>query len=607
MTIRLTAAQAMIRYIAAQMNEAGQPFIAGCWAIFGHGNVAGMGEALHGMQDALPTWRGHNEQTMAHTAIAYAKQMGRDRAMMVTSSIGPGATNMVTAAALAHVNRLPVLFVPGDVFAHRGPDPVLQQVEDFGDGTITANDCFRPVSRYFDRITRPEQLLTALPRAFRVMTDPAECGPVTLAFCQDVQAEAFDWPEVFFAPRVWRKRIVQPDPAEVASVAALLCDAKSPVIVAGGGVHYAHATEALRVFAETHSIPIVETQAGKSALPWDHPLNLGPVGVTGAASANTACASADLVLGVGTRFQDFTTGSWALFAHLVRRLVSLNVQAYDAMKHGAEPLCCDAGAGLAALSVALGGKQFAPPAPSLKADWFAAVDPLTDPPKGNALLTDMQVIGAVQRASGPDTIVMSAAGTMPGELHKLWKSPRPGSYHMEYGFSCMGYEIAGAMGVKMAEPSRDVVCMLGDGSYMMANSELATACMMGIPFAVVLTDNRGFGCINRLQMGTGGAEFNNLLDKSHHVNPSQIDFAAHAAAMGAIAVKVATVAELEAHLARAKTADRPYVIVLDTDPYPSTEAGGTWWEVGVPEVSPRAEVRSARLAYEANSSKQRAD
>lgn len=608
-TIRLTAAQAMLRYIAAQQTEAGVPFIAGCWAIFGHGNVAGMGEALYGARDVMPTYRGHNEQTMAHAAIAYSKQLGRDRAMMVTSSIGPGALNMVTAAALAHVNRLPVLFVPGDVFAGRGPDPVLQQVEDFCDGTISANDCFRPVSRYFDRITRPEQLLTALPRAFRVMTDPADCGPVTLSFCQDVQAEAYDWPESFFAPRVWRRRIVQPDPVEVEQVAALLRAAKCPVIVAGGGVHYGHATDALREFAERHAIPVVETQAGKSALPWDHPLNLGPVGVTGAASANAVCASADLVLGVGTRFQDFTTGSWALFANPSRRLISLNVHAYDAMKHGAQPLCCDAGAGLLALSQALDEHCFTAPPATLKSEWFANVDPLTaaPDPDSNALLTDMQVIGAVQRASGPDTVVMSAAGTMPGELHKLWKSPRPGSYHMEYGFSCMGYEIAGAMGIKMAQPDRDVICMLGDGSYMMANSELATACMLGVPFAVVITDNRGFGCINRLQMATGGAEFNNLLETSQHVNPSAIDFADHAAAMGAIAVKVASVTALEAHLARARSADRPYVIVLDTDPYPSTPHGGHWWDVGVPEVSSRAEVQAARAEYDRAIGKQRAD
>ncbi|MCB2135174.1 MAG: 3D-(3,5/4)-trihydroxycyclohexane-1,2-dione acylhydrolase (decyclizing) [Rhodobacteraceae bacterium] len=607
-TIRLTSAQAMVKWLSAQKTPEGDSFIAGCWAIFGHGNVAGLGEALHAAKDVLPTYRGHNEQTMAHAAIAYSKQLRRNRAMMVTSSIGPGATNMVTACALAHVNRLPVLFVPGDVFAHRGPDPVLQQIEDFADGTVSANDCFRPVSRYFDRITRPEHLLTALPRALRVMTDPADCGPVTLAFCQDVQAEAHDWPESFFEERVWRRRLPQPDPAEVAAVAELLRGAKRPVIVAGGGVHYGSATDALRAFAEAHRIPVVETQAGKSALPWDHALNLGPVGVTGAASANAVCARADVVLGVGTRFQDFTTGSWALFRDPGRRLVSLNVQAYDAMKHGAMPLGCDATAGLDALSAALANQTFAAPDAKLKADWFASVDPLTDAPQdGNTLPTDMQVIGAVQRSAGPDTVVMCAAGTMPGELHKLWKAGRPGSYHMEYGFSCMGYEIAGALGIKMAEPERDVVCFAGDGTYMMANSEMATAAMMGIGFTVVVTDNRGFGCINRLQIGTGGAEFNNLLDKSHHVNPSAIDFAAHAAAMGATAVHVGSIAEMEEHLARAKGATRPYVIVIDTDPYPSTPHGGHWWEVGVPEVSARAEVREARKAYEDNIAHQRAD
>lgn len=599
-TVRLTAAQALVRWLTRQMTEEGVPFIAGCWAIFGHGNVAGLGEALYAHRDALPTWRGHNEQSMAHAAIAYAKQLRRRRAMAVTSSIGPGATNMVTAAALAHVNRLPVLFLPGDVFAGRGPDPVLQQIEDFGDGTVSANDCFRPVSRYFDRITRPEQLLTALPRAMRVMTDPADCGPVTLALCQDVQAEAWDWPESFFAPRVWRIRRVQPDPVELEAVAELLGQARAPVIVAGGGVHYAQASDALAAFAEAHGIPVVETQAGKSALPWDHPLNLGPVGVTGAAPANAVCAEADVILGVGTRFQDFTTGSWTLFRAPGRRLVSLNVNAYDAAKHGAVPLCADARDGLEALSRRLGGRRFAPPDPALKAAWFAQVDPLTAPPaEGNALPTDQQVIGAVQRAAGPDTVIMCAAGTMPGELHKLWKAGRPGSYHMEYGYSCMGYEIAGALGIKMAEPERDVICMVGDGSYMMMNSELATAAMMGISFTVVLTDNRGFGCINRLQRATGGAEFNNLLDHAPHVTPSNIDFAAHAAAMGAAAVHVRSIADLEAALARAREATGPFVIVIDTDPYPSTPHGGHWWDVAVPEVSTREEVQAARKAYEA--------
>lgn len=598
-TIRLTAAQAMVRYMAAQLNEDGKTFLAGCWAIFGHGNVAGMGEALHGVKDDWPTWRGQNEQSMCHAAIAYAKQMRRTRAMAVTTSIGPGALNMVTAAALAHVNRLPVLLIPGDVFAGRGPDPVLQQLEDATDGSLSVNDCFKPVSRYFDRITRPEQLLTALPRAFRTMTDPADCGPVTLSFCQDVQAEAFDWPEAFFAQRVWRIRRPHPDPVELAHVADLIRAAKRPVIIAGGGVHYSGADAALMEFAQRFDIPVVETQAGKSALPWDHALNFGPVGVTGASSANAVCEDADLILGVGTRFQDFTTGSWALFKAKDRKLVSINVAAYDAMKHGAEPLCADARVALAALQAALADHRCPAPPADLRAAWFAAVDPLTDAPEDrNALPTDQQVIGAVQRASHAQTVVMSAAGTMPGELHKLWKAPKPGAYHMEYGFSCMGYEIAGAIGIKMAQPARDVICMVGDGSYMMMNSEMATAAMMGSHFTTVITDNRGYGCINRLQMGTGGAEFNNLYAHANIAHPPRIDFAAHAGAMGATAVKVDSIAALEAALAQRDTIPGPYVIVIDTDPYPSTPHGGHWWEVAVPEVSARAQVNAARQQYE---------
>ena len=597
-TLRLTAAQAMVKYIAAQRNEQGETLIAGCWAIFGHGNVAGLGEALYQVQEDLPTYRGHNEQTMAHTAIAYAKQLGRKRSMMVTSSIGPGATNMVTAAALAHANRLPVLFVPGDVFANRGPDPVLQQIEDFGDGTVSANDAFKPVSRYFDRITRAEQLLTALPRAFRVLTDPAECGPVTLAFCQDVQAEAYDYPEAFFEPKVWRQRRVRPDVNELVDMVDAIRTAKRPVIVAGGGVHYSDATVELAAFAETHNIPIAETQAGKSALPWDHLLNLGPIGVTGGEAANSVCAEADLVIGVGTRFQDFTTGSWSLFANPDRKIACLNVAAYDAMKHGAMPLLADARVGLGELSSALGDYTSSASIDGLKEDWFAKVDPLTDAPsESNALATDMQVIGAVQRSAGDHSVVMCAAGTMPGELHKLWKANRPMSYHMEYGFSCMGYEIAGAMGIKMAEPERDVLCFTGDGTYMMANSEMATAAMMGVSFTVIVTDNRGFGCINRLQMGTGGAEFNNLLKDAVHETPSAIDFAAHAASMGATSVKVSSISELEEALAKRGDITGPYVIVIDTDPYPSTPHGGSWWEVGVPEVSVRSEVNDAWENY----------
>lgn len=599
-TVRLTAAQAMIRYLANQMTPEGEPFIAGVWAIFGHGNVAGIGEALYAARNDIQTWRGHNEQTMAHSAIAYAKQLGRKRACAVTSSIGPGALNMVTAAGLAHVNRLPVLFIPGDVFANRGPDPVLQQIEDFNDGTVSVTDCFRPVSRYYDRITRPEQLLTALPRAFRTMTDPADCGPVTLAFCQDVQAEAYDYPLSFFERKVWHQRRPEPDQFELAEAIKAIQAAKNPVIIAGGGVHYSGACAALQAFAEKHSIPVIETQAGKSTLPWDHPLNFGPVGVTGASSANKIAEDADLIIGVGTRFQDFTTGSWALFRNPSCRILALNVQAYDSAKHDALPLVADAKTGLAALTSGLNSYRATTPDAALKAAWFASADQDTAAPKDdNQLPTDMQVIGAVQRQSRENTVVMCAAGTMPGELHQLWKASRPMSYHMEYGFSCMGYEIAGGLGIKMAEPDRDVIVMVGDGSYMMANSELATAVMMGIKITIVITDNRGYGCINRLQMATGGAEFNNLLDHSHHVNPSHIDFAAHAAAMGADSYKVSSIAELEASLAKVRDSNKVSVIVIDTDPYPTPATGGYWWDVAVPEVSERAEVREARKNYEA--------
>jgi 3D-(3,5/4)-trihydroxycyclohexane-1,2-dione acylhydrolase (decyclizing) len=598
-TIRLTAAQALVRYLAAQMNEDGETYISGVWAIFGHGNVAGLGEALYGIRDELPTYRGQNEQSMAHAAIAYAKQLGRRRAMAVTSSIGPGATNMVTAAALAHVNRLPVLLIPGDVFANRGPDPVLQQIEDFGDGTVSANDCFKPVSRYFDRITRPEQLLTALPRAFRTMTDPADCGPVTLAFCQDVQAEAFDYPASFFEKKVWRQRRPEPDIAEFEEAVSALKAAKNPVIVAGGGVHFSGATKTLKDFAERHSIPVIETQAGKSALAWDHDLNFGPVGVTGADSANAIAEKADLVFGIGTRFQDFTTGSWALFKNPGRKLLALNVQPYDSAKHNAISLTADAKVGLEKLSNALGSHRFNAPDGGLKQEWFAKADAVTAAPSdANSLPTDMQVIGAVQRSSRDNTVVMCAAGTMPGELHQLWKAKLPLSYHMEYGFSCMGYEIAGGLGIKMAEPHRDVIVMVGDGSYMMMNSELATAVAMGVKITLVITDNRGYGCINRLQMGTGGAEFNNLYAHTN-VNPIAIDFTAHAASMGADAHKVSSIAELETALNAAREATVTTVIVIDTDPYPTPDAGGYWWDVAVPEVSAREEVNNARAAYEA--------
>jgi 3D-(3,5/4)-trihydroxycyclohexane-1,2-dione acylhydrolase (decyclizing) len=598
-TIRLTAAQALVRWLSLQQAEDGSRFIEGVWAIFGHGNVAGLGEALHAHRDALPTWRGHNEQTMAHTAIAYAKAMKRRKAMAVTTSIGPGATNLVTAAALAHVNRLPVLLLPGDVFASRAPDPVLQQVEDFGDGIVSANDCFRPVVRYFDRISRPEHVLTALPRALQVMTDPATCGPVCLAFCQDTQAEAYDYPVEFFTPKVWHIRRPEPDQRELEAAVAALKAAKNPLIVAGGGVIYSGAEATLRDFAKTHHIPFVETQAGKGAAGWEDPLNFGTPGVTGSDCGNKLAAEADVVLAVGTRLQDFTTGSWTIFKKPGRKIISVNVQAYDATKRGAQALVADAKVALEKLSAALGKHRFADPDFAARDAWFKTTDALFAAPKGNQLPSDAQVVGAVNRSATPKTIVMGAAGSMPGVLHVLWRGSQ-GGYHVEYGFSCMGYEIAGALGIKMAQPGRDVICMVGDGSYMMANSELATAVMMGVPFTVVLTDNRGYGCINRLQKHTGGAPFNNLLDD----NASNIDFVAHAGSMGANVVKAGGIADLEVALANARVSSIPTVIVIDSDPGPGTGAGGAWWEVGVPEVSTRKEVLDARKEHEAGAKAQ---
>ncbi|MFV0384141.1 3D-(3,5/4)-trihydroxycyclohexane-1,2-dione acylhydrolase (decyclizing) [Paracoccus sp. (in: a-proteobacteria)] len=604
--IRLTAAQAMVRWLSVQMTEDGERFIDGVGAIFGHGNVAGVGEALHGIGDALPTWRGQNEQSMAHAAIAYAKGLGRRRAQAVTTSIGPGSTNVVTAAALAHVNRLPLLIIAGDVFANRRPDPVLQQVEDFDDGTVSANDCFRPVVRYFDRITRPEHLLTALPRAMRVMTDPANCGPACLAFCQDVQAEGYDWPEEFFKPRVWRIRRPEPDAAELAEVAGLIRAAKAPVIVAGGGVIYSGAGDALADFATAHNIPVIETQAGKSALPQAHAMNYGAAGVDGSAAANAVAGRADLVIGIGTRLQDFTTGSRTLFPGA--KLVSINVQPYDAAKHGGVGLVADAKVALEKLGAALDGYRADAADPAIRESWLAAVDAhCAAPADSNELPTDAQVIGAVQRATADDAIAMCAAGTMPGALKLLWL-PSQGGYHMEYGYSCMGYEVAGAMGLKLARPEREVICFVGDGSYMMMNSELATAVMRRIPFTVVLTDNRGYGCINRLQKGTGGAAFNNMYVDSRIETQPQIDFVGHAASMGAHAVKAESIADLEAEVKAARSRDIPTVIVIDTTAAPGPgdglEGAGHFWDVAVPEVGDTERLRAAYADYLKNIARQ---
>jgi len=610
-TLRLTMAQALIRFLAAQgtLCEGREvPLFAGVWAIFGHGNVAGVGEALYRHREALPTYRAHNEQAMAHAAIAFAKAHFRRRMMACTTSIGPGAANLITAAATAHVNRLPVLFLPGDVFVSRAPDPVLQQVEDFHDGGISANDCFKPVSRYFDRIIAPSQLLTALPRAIAVLTDPAQCGPVTLALPQDVQAEAYDYPEAFFAPTLVRIRAPLPDPVELDIAAQLLRAAKQPVIVAGGGVLYSDGgAEALREFAEAHCVPVAETQAGKSALPWDHPLQAGPIGVTGGTAANTLAHDADLVLAIGSRLSDFTTGSHSLFGQA--KIVAVNVNNFDAQKWRATAVHGDAAATLAALSARLvewrSGTAWQEKAKRESDKWRTTVSGIVGVRElePSRLPYDGEVIGAVQRThpeSAAHDIVVCAAGTLPAELHKLWRAARPGGYHMEYGYSCMGYEIAGGIGVKMAHPEREVVVMVGDGSYLMLNSEIATSVMLGTKLVIVVLDNRGYGCIHRLQRAVGSEGFNNLFDDCVQGEPGMpaIDFAAHARALGALAEHVSSIADLEAALARARAADRTYVVVIDTDPLRTTEAGGWWWEVGVPEVSESSSVRAARIEYE---------
>ena len=618
-TIRLTLAQALVRAMAAQqveMDGAVVPFFGGVWAIFGHGNVAGLGEALHGVRDSLPTFRAHNEQAMVHAALGFAKANRRQRAMACTSSIGPGALNMVTAAGVAHVNRLPVLLLPGDVFAGRAPDPVLQQVEDFADGTVSANDCFRPVSRYFDRLTRPEQLIGAFARAMAVLTGPAACGPVTLALCQDAQAEAFDYPESLLAPRTHRLPRPRPDRRALDEAAAMLRAARRPFVICGGGVLYAQAEATLAGFCARHNIPAAETQAGKSSLPHNDPLNLGSLGVTGTGCANALAAEADVVLAVGSRLADFTTGSWSLFQDPQMRLIGLNAQPLDAAKHGAHALVGDARVTLEELGECLADwrapADWTARAQSAREDWLAVAAAYTEAPAATDALpsdappSDAQVIGAVQRAGRPSDVMVCAAGGLPGELHKHWQASQPGGYHVEYGFSCMGYEIAGGLGVKLADPSREVIVMLGDGAYLMLNSEIATSVMLDRKLLIVLLDNRGFGCIDRLQAATGGAHFNNLLADSHHETLPAIDFAAHARSLGASAEKVAGLAALPNALSRARESARTYVVVIDTDPVAATDAGGHWWDVAVPQVSDRPAVRSARADYDAQRRRQRA-
>ncbi|HEX7022116.1 MAG TPA: 3D-(3,5/4)-trihydroxycyclohexane-1,2-dione acylhydrolase (decyclizing), partial [Trueperaceae bacterium] len=551
-TLRLTVGQAIVRYLAAQYSERDgttERLIPGMWAIFGHGNVTGLGQALEELGDTcdLPTYRPQNEQAMVHLAAAYAKHKNRRATFACTASVGPGSTNMITAAAGATINRLPVLLFPSDIFANHLPDPVLQQLEHPQQHDVSANDAFRPVSRFFTRISRPEQLLAALPEALRVLTDPVETGAVTVALPEDVQAEAYDWPESFFERRVWRLRRPPPEPELLGRAAQLLARARRPLIVTGGGTRYSEATAELTALAETFGIPVVETQAGKGALPWNHPQNLGPLGANGGLAANRLAQQADVVLAVGSRLGDFVTASKTVFGHPDVAFVGLNVAPFDAGKLAALPLVADARSGLESLHDALSDAGYAgtttayrQQAAELKSEWDAVVDDLRrvrEP--GN--LAQSEVIGLVNDAFGGHATVICAAGSMPGDLLKLWRPTDPKAYHLEYGFSCMGYEIPAGLGVKLAEPEREVVVMIGDGSYLMMNSEIVTAAAEGLAFTIVLVDNHGFQSIHGLQRASGTPSFNNEL-RSRDPQSGRldgpyvpVDFCGHAAALGASA------------------------------------------------------------------------
>ncbi|OZM71849.1 3D-(3,5/4)-trihydroxycyclohexane-1,2-dione acylhydrolase (decyclizing) [Amycolatopsis antarctica] len=591
--MRLGTAKALVRWLVAQHSETleGQrvPLFPGVFAIFGHGNVLGLGSALAEAGDALPVWRGHSEQGMALAATGYAKATHRRQVGVVTSSIGPGALNMVTAAGVAHANRLPLLLLPGDTFAGRAPDPVLQQVEHFGDATATVNDAFRAVSRYFDRITRPEQLIATLPQVARVLTDPADTGPVTLALPQDVQAETADFPESLFAPVLHRIRRPRPDSGVLADAADVLRTARRPLLVLGGGVRYSGAADRALDFAERHGVPVTETTAGRTLVPHDHALHAGPLGVTGSASANALAAAADVVLAVGTRLQDFTTASWTVFSPGVR-LLTLNTAAFDAVKHGALAMVGDAGAGFTELTERLTGwrapREWSARAAAERGRWDAHIDALRAP--GPGVATYAQVVGVVNEETAPEDYVLTASGGLPGELIGGWRAAGTATMDVEYGFSCMGYELAGAWGAAMARPAGTVTTLLGDGSYLMLNSELFSAAFAGHPFVAVVCDNDGYAVIARLQEGQGGAPFNNLYAdcRSRHGHPPRVDFAAHAESLGCAVFRASGLDEVRSAYRRARTTAaaerRPAVVVVRTDPRSWTEAGA-WWEVGVPE------------------------
>lgn len=597
-TVRLTTAQAIVRFLVAQhtiVDGREAPLFPGVFAIFGHGNVTGLGFALDEARDELPTLRGQNEQSMALAAVGFAKATRRRQIMVATSSIGPGATNMVTAAAAAMANRLPVLLLSGDTFASRIPDPVLQQVEHFGAPSTTVNDAFRAVTRYWDRIVHPAQVAQSLPLALETMLDPADCGPAFIGLPQDVQAAAYDYPVRLFERRVHQPRRQRPDAGEAAAAAEALRAARCPLVIAGGGVHYSLAEDELRLFVEAHGLPVVETVAGKSCLTADHPRLVGPIGVTGCDHANRLAAQADVVLCVGTRLQDFTTGSWTVFENEKLTLIGLNAARFDAGKHRALPVVADAREGLAEVGEHLAGwtadASWVAQAEREAAAFAAFVAETTKVSEEDAIPTYAQVIGAVNRLSTPADYALTAAGGLPGELNVNWRSRGVATFDCEYGYSCMGYEIAGAWGAKLARPEGDVLCFVGDGSYLMLNSELYSSVLTGHKLIVIVCDNGGYAVIDRLQTGMGGRSFNNMLGAADGARV-KVDWVAHATALGCRAEAVRTVAELEEAFARARAAERTSVIAIETAPSTWTP-GGAFWEVGVAEVSDRSEIAAA--------------
>ena len=616
-TVRLTMAQALVRFLASQYVERDgneQRFFAGCFGIFGHGNVAGVGQALLEYADDLTYYQARNEQAMVHTATAYARQKNRLQTLACTSSIGPGATNMVTGAALATINRLPVLLLPGDVFASRGPDPVLQQLEAPHDGDLSVNDAFRPVSKYWDRINRPEQIMPSALAAMRVLTNPAETGAVTLALPQDVQAEAFDYPEEFFEKRVWRVTRPIPDAAEIERAAEFVRGARRPMIVSGGGAIYSEATEVLRRFAERTGIPVGETQAGKGSMPYDHPLALGAVGATGTFAANRAAREADLVIGIGTRWGDFTTASKTAFQNPEVKFVNVNVADLDAVKHAGVGLVGDARATLEAFDIALAGYEveaaYREQSKKANGEWDAEVRRLYSLEHG-PLPAQSEVIGAVNSFSEPEDVVVCAAGSMPGDLHKLWRTRDPQGYHVEYGYSCMGYEIPGGLGIKMAAPECEVYVMVGDGSYLMMNAEIVTSIQENHKLTIVLVDNSGFSSIGSLSRSVGAQGFgtqyryrkNGSIGLDTEESPGDVlpvDLAKNAESLGARVIRTKSVGELKGALAEAKGLDRTVVIHIAVDRYEGVPDYESFWDVPVAEVSSMESVTAAYEEYAEN-------